>query len=49
MTPNKSPRPFLLLLFGVFAVVRGYNIALLIAAQYLSSLYILAPKDPFGR
>jgi 4-hydroxybenzoate polyprenyltransferase len=47
MTPPKSPRPFLLSLFGLFAVVRGYNIALLIAAQYLSSLYILAPQRPF--
>lgn len=27
-------------------MVRGYNIALLIAAQYLTSVYILAPHRP---
>ena len=47
MKVPKSPHSFFVSLFGLFAVVRGYNIALLIAAQYLSSLYILAPQRPF--
>ena len=46
MRNPKSPHSFLLSLFGFFAVVRGYNIALLIAAQYLTSAYILAPHWP---
>ena len=49
MKPPKSLNSFLISLFGLFAVVRGYNIALLIAAQYLSSLYILVPHRFFGR
>lgn len=49
MKPPKSLNSFLISLFGLFAVVRGYNIALLIAAQYLSSLYILVPHRSFGR
>jgi 4-hydroxybenzoate polyprenyltransferase len=32
---------------GLFAAVRGYNIALLVLAQYLTALYILAPQLPF--
>ena len=43
MKNPKSPHSFLLSFFGFFAVVRGYNTALLIAAQYLTSAYILAP------
>ena len=46
MKNPKSPHSFLLSLFGFFAVVRGYNIALLIAAQYLTFTYILAPHWP---
>lgn len=46
MKNPKSPHSFLLSLFGFFAVVSGYNIALLIAAQYLTSAYILAPHRP---
>lgn len=47
MKNPKPPHSFLLSIFGFFAAVRGYNIALLIAAQYLSSLYILVPHRPF--
>ena len=46
MKNPKSPHSFLLSLFGFFAVVRGYNIALLIAAQYLTCAYILALHWP---
>ena len=47
MKVPKSPHSLFVSLFGLFAVVSGYNIALLIAAQYLSSLYILAPQRSF--
>ncbi|MEK9602904.1 MAG: geranylgeranylglycerol-phosphate geranylgeranyltransferase [Flavobacteriaceae bacterium] len=43
MSPPKSRYQLLLSIFGFFTVIRGYNIALLILAQYLTSLYILAP------
>jgi hypothetical protein len=46
MKNPKSPHSFLLSLFAFFAVVRGYNIALLIAPQYLTSAHILAPHRP---
>ncbi len=35
---------FWIKLLSLFTVVRGYNIAVLILAQYLTSRYILAPK-----
>jgi len=44
MDPPKSPFRFWLFVLGIFAVVRGHNIALLILAQYLTALYILAPQ-----
>ena len=30
----------------MFSVVRGYNIGLIILAQYLTSVFILAPNTP---
>lgn len=33
-------------LFSLFSVVRGYNILLIILAQYLTAIYILAPGLP---
>ena len=33
--------------FGLFSLVRGYNIVVLILAQYLTSRYILAPSSTF--
>ncbi len=33
-------------LFSLFSVVRGYNILLIILAQYLTAIYILAPELP---
>ena len=32
-------------LFSLFSVVRGYNIAIIAIAQYLASIYILAPSN----
>ena len=36
----------LLKVFSMFSVVRGYNIGLIILAQYLTSVFILAPNTP---
>ncbi|WGK66277.1 geranylgeranylglycerol-phosphate geranylgeranyltransferase [Croceiramulus getboli] len=33
-------------LFGLFSVVRGYNILVITLAQYLSAIYILSPELP---
>lgn len=32
--------------FSLFSVVRGYNILIIVIAQYLASIYILAPELP---
>lgn len=39
----------LLKLLSLFSVVRGYNILVIVIAQYLTSIYILAPKKPLGQ
>jgi 4-hydroxybenzoate polyprenyltransferase len=35
---------FFFKLFSLFSIVRGYNILIIIIAQYLTSIYILAPQ-----
>ena len=40
---SKRQRPFLKLL-SLFSLVRGYNIIVLVLAQYLTARYILAPQ-----
>lgn len=46
---SQKNRHLLLKLASLFSVVRGYNILVIIAAQYLTSIYILAPNKPLGR
>jgi 4-hydroxybenzoate polyprenyltransferase len=43
---SRRQKHFLLKFFSLFSVVRGYNILVLIIAQYLTSIYILAPDLP---
>ena len=43
MLTKKSKR-LLLKIFSLFSVVRGYNIPVIVLAQYLSSIFILAPE-----
>jgi 4-hydroxybenzoate polyprenyltransferase len=43
---STSNKRLLLKMFSLFSVVRGYNILVLIVAQYLTSAFILAPKLP---
>lgn len=40
---NRRQKYILLKLFSLFSVVRGYNILIIIIAQYLASIYIFAP------
>lgn len=46
---NRRQKLFLLKFFSLFSVVRGYNILVIIIAQYLTSIYILAPYLPVKR
>ncbi len=41
-TPKKIP--LYVKIFGLFSVVRGYNIALLVIAQYLTAIFIFSPN-----
>jgi len=43
---NRKQKYFFFKLFSLFSVVRGYNILIIIIAQYLTSVYILAPALP---
>lgn len=43
MANSKSPS-FLHKLFGLLSVVRGYNILVLVVAQYLAAIFIFSPK-----
>ena len=43
---NRKQKLFLLKFFSLFSVVRGYNILIIVIAQYLASIYILAPNLP---
>lgn len=44
-----STKRLLLKLLSLISVVRGYNILVLVIAQYLTSMFILAPEQPLGR
>ena len=41
-----SKKRLLLKILSLFSVVRGYNILILVLAQYLTSMFILAPELP---
>ncbi|WP_308990957.1 geranylgeranylglycerol-phosphate geranylgeranyltransferase [Mariniflexile litorale] len=44
---SRRQKHILLKFFGMFSVVRGYNILIIVIAQYLASIYILAHDKPF--
>lgn len=46
---NRKQKKFLLKLLSLFSVVRGYNILIIVIAQYLTSIYILAPEKPLTK
>ncbi|TYA87208.1 ubiquinone biosynthesis protein UbiA, partial [Seonamhaeicola marinus] len=41
---SRKQKYILLKFFSMFSVVRGYNILVVVVAQYLTSVYILAPE-----
>src|SRR5699024_4750225 len=41
---SRKNKLFLLKLMSLFSVVRGYNIVILVLAQYLAAIYIFAPQ-----
>ena len=43
---SRKQKYFFFKLFSLFSIVRGYNILIIIIAQYLTSIYILAPQLP---
>lgn len=43
---NRKNKLLLLKLLSLFSVVRGYNILVIVIAQYLASIYILSPNLP---
>ena len=45
---SRKQKHIMLKFFSLFSVVRGYNILVIILAQYLTSIYILAPNLPLG-
>jgi len=46
---SRKQKYFLLKFFSLFSVVRGYNILIIVIAQYLTSIYILAPDLPLKK
>jgi 4-hydroxybenzoate polyprenyltransferase len=43
---SRKQKHFFLKFFSLFSIVRGYNILVIVLAQYLTSIYILAPDLP---
>lgn len=46
---TRSKKRLLLKILSFISVVRGYNILVLVIAQYLTSMFILAPEHPLGQ
>ncbi|MGB8705050.1 MAG: ubiquinone biosynthesis protein UbiA, partial [Gillisia sp.] len=44
-----SKKRLFLKVLSLISVVRGYNILVLVIAQYLTSMFILAPELPLGQ
>ncbi len=43
---TRKQKHLLIKFFSLFSVIRGYNILVIVLAQYLTSIYILAPDRP---
>lgn len=46
---SRKNKLLLLKLLSLFSIVRGYNVLMIVVAQYLASIYILAPKLPLWK
>ncbi|MBT8304766.1 MAG: geranylgeranylglycerol-phosphate geranylgeranyltransferase [Bacteroidia bacterium] len=45
---SRKQKNFLIKSFSLFSVVRGYNVLIIVIAQYLAAIYILAPEMPLS-
>lgn len=45
---KKAKRPFFYGIVGMLSVMRGYNILVVVIAQYLASVFIFSPDKPLG-
>jgi 4-hydroxybenzoate polyprenyltransferase len=45
---SRNQKDMLIKFFSMFSVVRGYNILIVVIAQYLASVYIMAHNRPLG-
>ena len=43
---NRKQKYFFFKLFSLFSIIRGYNVLMIVLAQYVTSIYILAPYLP---
>ena len=46
---TRKQKHFLLKFFSLFSIIRGYNILVIVIAQYITSVYILAPDLPLRK
>ncbi|WP_430909197.1 geranylgeranylglycerol-phosphate geranylgeranyltransferase [Maribacter sp. 2-571] len=46
---SRKNRLLLLKVLSLFSVVRGYNVLIILVAQYLASIFILSPDLPLGK
>ncbi len=46
---SRKQKHFILKFFSLFSIVRSYNILVIVVAQYLTSIYILAPQLPVSK
>ncbi|MCB0456269.1 MAG: geranylgeranylglycerol-phosphate geranylgeranyltransferase [Flavobacteriaceae bacterium] len=46
---SRKQKHFLLKMLSLFSVVRGYNILIIVLAQYLTAIYIMAPHLPIRK
>ncbi len=46
---SRKNKLLLLKLLSLFSIVRGYNVLMIVIAQYLASIYILAPNLPLWK
>jgi 4-hydroxybenzoate polyprenyltransferase len=45
---TKVQKQLILKLFSMFVVVRGFNLAMIVVAQYITAIFIMAPKQSFS-
>ena len=46
---RRKQKYLLIKFFSLFSIVRGYNVLVIVIAQYLTSIYILAPELPLKK